>query len=222
MHSIKFNLITLSLLCIQMINGIPINKRDVNPVNKAFENICKVLEYFPNGDKVCQFGELFTKDKYLHIVPPGQCKRIGVEQYGVTEICSSPPFQLYFEADNWDVNGCYKIGEAHKTYMQCCQFRHAWNFMTANAPNASNAIAQAHIGTFCSGPSGGANFKSPSQHGVSFNLNSKKDTLLYYQTNLAYEACNDNSSLDCEHAKQDLNLAFDKDHEINWHTVKKV
>ncbi|OUM64805.1 hypothetical protein PIROE2DRAFT_8348 [Piromyces sp. E2] len=198
MYSIKFNLITLSLVCIQIINGIPINKRDLNPVNKAFENICKVLEYFPNGDKVCQFGELFTKDKYLHIVPPGQCKRIGVEQYGVTEICSSPPFQLYFEADNWDVNGCYKIGEAHKTYMQ------------------------SHIGTFCSGPSGGANFKSPSQHGIPFNLNSKKDTLLYYQTNLAYEACNDNSSLDCEHAKQDLNLAFDKDHEINWHTIKKV
>ncbi|OUM59574.1 hypothetical protein PIROE2DRAFT_14846, partial [Piromyces sp. E2] len=191
-----------------MINGIPIEKRDVNPVNKAFETICKVIEWIPNGAMACQIGELFTRDKYLHTVPAGECKRIGVDQYGVTEICSSPPFQLYFEADNYEVNGCYQMGEVHNTYMQCCQFRHAWHFMAPNSPYAYNAVAQPHVGTFCSGPNGDANFKSAPNHGIPFNLNSKEDTLLYYQTNLAYEACSDNnSSLECEHSKQEVQLA---------------
>ncbi|OUM58445.1 hypothetical protein PIROE2DRAFT_16276 [Piromyces sp. E2] len=213
MFSKKFSLITLALLCVQTLNGNPIEKRDVNPVNKAFENICKVISWLPNGDLACKIGGLFTKDKYLRIVEPGQCQRIGVDRYGVTEI-----------SENYEVNGCYQMGEPHSTYMQCCQFRHAWTFMAPNAPNAPNAVAQAHTRTFCSGPkSGDPSFKSAPGHGIPFNLNSKDHTLLYYQTQLVNEACGKNKySQECERAKTYLELAFDKDHGVKWNTVKKV
>ncbi|OUM63003.1 hypothetical protein PIROE2DRAFT_10585 [Piromyces sp. E2] len=224
MVSKKFTLISLALLCIQAINGNAIDKRDINPVNKAFENICKVIRYHSNGELACNIGKLFTKDKYLHVVPLGQCKDIGVDPYGVTEICSSAPYQLYFKAAKYEVNGCYQMGEPHKTYMQCCQFRHAFNWLVPNSPYAINPVAQTHIGTFCSGPKNGdPSFKSAPGHGIPFNLNNKDHTLLYYQTKLVEETCNKNkNSEDCNHAIEYLELAFDKDHGVKWNTVKNV
>ncbi|OUM63718.1 hypothetical protein PIROE2DRAFT_9655 [Piromyces sp. E2] len=196
----------------------------VDPVNEAFDNICKVIEFIPGGDTACKIGALINKSNYLHVVPAGQCKEIGVEQYGITEICSTPPFQLYFKASNYDVNGCYHMGEVNKDYMQCCQFRHAWSFMAPNSPYAYNAVAQVHIGTFCSGTDNGdKSFKSVPNHGLPFNLNNNTDTLLYYQTKVTTEVCSENiSSLECEHAKEDLKLILENDHEVNWHTVKRV
>ncbi|OUM58446.1 hypothetical protein PIROE2DRAFT_16277 [Piromyces sp. E2] len=223
MFSNKISLITLALLCVQTLHGNPIEKRDIYPVNKAFENICKVISLHPNGDLACKIGGLFTKDKYLNIVAPGQCERIGVEKYGITEICSSPPYQLYFKAEDYEVNGCYQMGEPHSTYMQCCQFRHAWTYMAPNSPFAFNAVAQAHTGTFCSGPkSGDASFKSAPGHGIPFSLNNNEHTLLYYKTKIADDICKPNPySLDCEYAKREVQSSFDKE-DINWRTVKKV
>ncbi|OUM56288.1 hypothetical protein PIROE2DRAFT_19167, partial [Piromyces sp. E2] len=177
----------------------------------------------PNGELACKIGELFTKDKYLHIVPLGQCKQIGVDPYGLTEICSSAPYQLYFKAENYEVNGCYRMGEPGTTYVQCCQFRHAWNWLVPQAINALIPISNSHIGTFCSGPKNGdTSFKSVSGHGIPFNLNKNEHTLLYYKTKIANDICNPNQySLECENAQRDLQSAFDKE-DINWHTVKKV
>ncbi|OUM58448.1 hypothetical protein PIROE2DRAFT_16279 [Piromyces sp. E2] len=115
------------------------------------------------------------------------------------------------------------MGEPGTTYMQCCQFRHAWNWLIPWSRYAQNPVAQTHMGTFFSGhKNSDTSFKSTPGHEIPFNLNNNEHTLLYIKTKIVNGICSPNQcSIDCENAKCEVKSAFVKE-DINWHTVKEV
>ena len=216
------------ILCIKSIHSIPAD------VKYMWDSMCRIVNIVDQtyiGKVTCAAGSILIgapseeNNKYMYQVQPGKCESIQVHKDGITEICSSPPYQLYFQAADYKVNGCYQRGTPNKDYYQCCQFRH--NTWTYVPPNGMVAVQQVWGGYFCSGPKqNDKSYKSVSQHGLSWNLKENKDpnktdVLIYYNTKLAKDICEkDWKSSGCNDAEDNLSRIY----RLNpkWHTVKTV
>jgi len=56
----------------------------------------------------------YVKLKREHVIV------LTVYDDSITEICSSPPNQLYFKDADYDINCCYHVGTPNEDYYQCC------------------------------------------------------------------------------------------------------
>jgi len=164
--------------------------------NEFYNDACSLIKLWGSiPNLLCSTGSITLKDgsnsKKLVHVPPLECKGMWIEDQALTEVCSSPPYQLYFDARGYEVLGCYNTGKpgvstGSEPFVQCCQVRHSaqWN-------NGQKAY---WWGNFCSGTRQNSNFKNPGEQKLPFNLddsNSNKhpDPLLYYRAKRMNQEC---------------------------------
>ena len=231
MYSKKLILTAFTLLFTQCIHSIPVNMTKRMDIDQFWDGLCDILDTIDISDKVgkfsCGIGKIGLslidgKDSEisLHQIPPGQCDEVYVGNAGVTEVCSSPPYQLYFPAVGYEVYGCYHDGPGSK-YYQCCQFRHDLQTVVPNGP-VGMAQQIPYLGKFCSGPkSDDSSYKNVYGHGLTFNLNPNQHQLLYYRMNSVEEECSKDLYSDkCKEAESNLERTIKR--KIEWKTNAKV
>lgn len=188
-------------------------------VEEFFNEACKnIAKYIKLLDLICDVSMSYN-NKTLKQVPPLECKGMWIEDQGFTEVCSSPPYQLYFDAKGYEVLGCYNTGKpgvstGSEPFVQCCQVRHSgqWN----------NGQMSQWWGTFCSGSrNNNSNYKNPNEHKMPFTISDKNDPLLYYRTKRMNQECNKygRNSKSCRDAEDRLERAFKQT--PRWNNAKK-
>jgi len=107
--------------------------------SEFWNDACSLIRIH-NSNKVtslaCVIGSIIQKEdiegKKLYQIPALECESHWVNENQVTEVCSSPPYQLYFDARGYEVLGCYNTGKpgvstGSEPFVQCCQLRHQHN-----------------------------------------------------------------------------------------------
>jgi len=235
-NKLIFAFIVFALLFIQSINSIPVNITKRYEFSDFWNDTCALITIFDKSKAValtCIAGSIIGKldlskgfnDRILQQIPADTCE---ITPNGVTEVCSTPPFQLYFKASGYIVNGCYQNSSPGSTFYQCCQFRHELQSVVPKGKEVIGVQKIPYWGEFCSGPnSKDPKFKPVPQHGLSYNLketSSSKttDLLFYYRTQKFKEICDkDWRSTECYDSRDALNDLYNT-LPINWHTVKKL